>query len=419
MRADRFGDDAFPKGLQTLLWAGFLLLASGCLAFSADASPKSQPSRDHSFREFIASLWPLAEERGVSRQTFDRAFLGVSFDRRVVADANQQAEFARPIWDYIASAVSPQRIERGRAKAQTVSAWLKKANEAFGVDAGVIMGIWGLETDFGGYTGSDDVIRALASLASVRFRDDYFRDELLSALVILEEGDIEPRAMRGSWAGAMGQTQFMPSSFLVYAIDFEDHGRRDIWTSEADAIGSTANYLAEHGWKEDLPWGFEVHLPAGFVLTDADSSQLSPFAAFAARGVRRADGAPLPETGDGRLLIPAGLKGPIFLITTNFDVIMAYNPSTSYALSVALLGDAIKGGGRLIADWPKKDKPLGENQVRRLQAKLKQMGYDPGDIDGMAGDALRSAVRAYQARNGLTPDGYADLALMKQIDRGK
>jgi membrane-bound lytic murein transglycosylase B len=414
MRAGRFSDDPFSMGQRTFLWICIVLLSSGFLAFSADASPKRQ-----SFREFIASLWPLAEERGVSRSTFDRAFLGVSIDRKVVANANVQAEFARPIWDYIDRAVSPARIERGRAKAKTVSAWLAKANDAFGVDGGIIMGIWGLETDFGGFTGSDDVIRALASLAYVRFRDDYFRDELLSALVILDEGDITPGAMRGSWAGAMGQTQFMPSSFLVYAIDFEGLGRRDIWTSEADTIGSTANFLAEHGWKDDLPWGFEVRLPAGFMLTDADSTQLSPFAGFAARGVRRADGAALPGTGDGRLLIPAGLKGPIFLITSNFDVIEAYNPSTSYALAVALLGDAIEGRGGLVMDWPKKEAPLGENQVRRLQAKLKQMGYDPGETDGMVGDALRSAVRAYQERNGLTPDGYADLALLKRIGAGK
>ena len=419
MRAEGIGDDPFPKGLRTLLWAGFILLALGSLPFSADASSKRPSPHEHSFREFVASLWPLAEGRGVSPATFNQAFLGVSFDPTVVANATTQAEFSRPLWDYIDSAVTPRRIDRGRAKALTDSDWLAKAKKTFGVDAGVIMGIWGLETDFGGFSGSDNVIRSLASLAYVRFRDDYFRDELLSALFILEEGDIEPRAMRGSWAGAMGQTQFMPSSFLVYAIDFEDHGRRDIWTSEPDAIGSTANFLAEHGWKEDLPWGFEVRLPAGFALTDADSSELSPFAGFAARGAQRADGAPLPATGDGRLLLPAGLKGPIFLITSNFDVIKEYNPSTSYALAVALLGDAIKGGGGLVADWPKKDKPLGESEVRRLQVRLKQMGYDPGEIDGMVGNSLRSAVRAYQARNGLTPDGYADLALMKRIDHGK
>ena len=414
-RATGFGAERLRESLRAVVWAGFVLLVSGLFAFSAEAaSPKPQ-----SFADFVASLWPLAEERGISRPTFDRAFHNVSFDPRVVAAANGQAEFARPIWDYIASAVSPSRIERGRAKAAAVSAWLEKANEAFGVDPGVIMGIWGIETDFGGYSGSDDVVRSLASLAYAGFRADYFRDELLSALLILEEGDAEPGAMRGSWAGAMGQTQFMPSSFLVYAIDFEDHGRRDIWASEADAIGSTANFLAEHGWKDDLPWGFEVRLPAGFALTDADSSKLSPFAGFSARGVKRADGRPLPATGDARLLIPAGLKGPIFLVTSNFEAIMAYNPTTAYALSVALLGDAIQGDGGLVASWPKKDPQLGEKQIRRLQARLKQMGYDPGDIDGMVGDSLRSAVRAYQAHSGLTPDGYADLALVKRVDRGK
>ena len=167
------------------------------------------------------------------------------------------------------------------------------------------MGIWGLETDFGGYMGSDDVIRALTTLAYIRFRDNYFRDELLSALVILEEGDIAPRSMRGSWASAMGQTQFLPSSYLAYAVDFESHGRRDIWKSDADAIGSTANFLASKGWKPNLPWGFEVRLPADFVLAGADSTRLSPIAGFAGRGVQRADGGPLPGSGDCSLLVPA------------------------------------------------------------------------------------------------------------------
>jgi membrane-bound lytic murein transglycosylase B len=256
----------------------------------------------------------------------------------------------------------------------------------------------------------------LASLAFAHFRGDYFRDELLSALVILQEGDIAPRDMRGSWAGAMGQTQFMPSSFLLYAVDFEGHGRRDIWNSAPDAIGSTADFLAAHGWIPDLPWGFEVRLPAGFALTEADSSRPAAFSAFAARGVTRANGTSLPHSGEARLLIPAGLKGPIFLITGNFDILKMYNNSTPYALAVALLGDAATGGGGLVARWPSSDRPLRESQVRRLQAKLKKMGYDVGEIDGRAGDALRSAVRAYQARNGLAPDGYADLALLKRVD---
>jgi lytic murein transglycosylase len=334
-------------------------------------------------------------------------------------NAGTQTEFIKPIWSYVAAAASPSRVERGRSEARKENVWLVKAKQTYGVDAGVIMGIWGLETDFGAAPGSDNVVQALASLACVGFRGDYFRGELLSALVILEEGDLTPRAMRGSWAGAMGQTQFMPSSFLAYATDFEGHGRRDIWTSAPDAIGSTANYLAAKGWSADLPWGFEVRLPVNFTLTDADSSRLSPFAAFADRGVWRVDGEPLPSAGEGRLLIPAGLKGPIFLVTRNFEVIKTYNDSTSYALAIALLGDAIEGRRDPVAGWPKRDQPLSDAQIRRLQARLKKMGYDPGEIDGKVGDALSAAVRAYQERNGLVPDGYADSRLMRRIEATK
>ena len=311
--------------------------------------------------------------------------------------------------------MSADRVERGRDRARSESLWLAEAKETFGVDDAVILGVWGLETDFGGFVGSNNVIQALASLAYVHFQGDYFRDELLSALVILEEGDIAPPLMRGSWAGAMGQTQFMPSSYLAYAVAFQRHDRRDIWTSEADAIGSTANYLAKHDWTKGLPWGFEVRLPAKFALTAADSSSPAPFSSFAARGVARADGSPLPESGEGRLLILAGLNGPVFLVTSNFDVIKTYNNSTAYALAVGLLGDAVKGGPGLLARWPTHDRPLTATQIQRLQVKLKKMGYEVGEIDGKIGDALRSAVRAYQERNGLKPDGYANQALFGRV----
>ena len=217
----------------------------------------------------------------------------------------------------------------------------------------------------------------------------------------------------------MGQTQFMPSSYLIYAVDFEGHGKRDIWGSAPDAIGSTANYLAAHGWKKDLPWGFEVRLPPAFVLADQDSSRPAAFSSFASRGVRRADGADMPKSGEGRLLIPAGLNGPIFLVTGYFDVVKAYNASTAYALSVGLLGDAIKGGRGLVASWPTHDQVLNVAQVRELEVKLKKLGYNVGEIDGMVGDSLRAAVRAYQERNGMTPDGYANLALFKRIEAEK
>jgi membrane-bound lytic murein transglycosylase B len=415
--------DARAQALLVLALLRISIVALGLtgLALPSDAAAGRRPVHSHPdpFREYIASLWPLAKLRGVSRPTFDGAFARVSFDPKVVAMTETQPEFVRPIWDYVASAVSPDRIERGRAKADAVSVWLAKARETYGVDDAVIMGVWGLETDFGDSAGSNSVIRALATLAYIRFRGDYFRDELLSALVILEHRDIPAGVMLGSWAGAMGQTQFMPSSYLAYAVDFEGHGRRDIWKSEADAIGSTANYLAKHGWTKGLPWGFEVALPPDFVLTDADSTSPAPFSSFASRGVRRADGLRWPEKGEGQLLILAGRKGPVFLVTSNFDVIKAYNNSTAYALSVGVLGDAVKGGLGVIAPWPTGDRALTAGQIQTLQGELKKMGYDVGKIDGKIGDALRSAVRAYQERNGLTPDGYADLALFSRLSAAR
>src|SRR5580698_2256019 len=406
------------RGAASILAHAFVVtLGLSGAAFSAGAAAPSKitGSRQAAFRGFIETLWPLAEARGVSRPMFDSAFAGVAFDPTVVANAGSQPEFVRPIWDYVTSAVSADRVERGRDRARSERLWLARANDLYGVDNAVILGVWGLETDFGGFAGSNNIIRSLASLAYVHFQGDYFRDELLSALAILEEGDIAPSLMRGSWAGAMGQTQFMPSSYLSYAVAFQRHDRRDIWTSEADAIGSTANYLAKHGWTKDLPWGFEVRLPAKFALTGADSSSPASFSSFAARGVTRADGSSLPTSGDGRLLILAGLNGPVFLVTSNFDAIKTYNNSTAYALSVGLLGDAVSGGPGLVARWPTRDHPLAATQIQKLQTQLKKMGYEVGKVDGKIGDTLRSAVSAYQERNGLPPDGYANQALFSRV----
>jgi membrane-bound lytic murein transglycosylase B len=400
-------------------WLRALVVALASLNFaftaSAATASKTGPLQQAAFREFIDTLWPLAEARGVSRPTFDSAFAGVTFDPTVAASAESQPEFVRPIWDYVASAVTPDRVARGRDRARSEALWLASAKDLYGVDDAVILGVWGLETDFGGFAGTNNIIRSLASLAYIHFEGDYFRDELLSALLILEEGDITPSLMRGSWAGAMGQTQFMPSSYLTYAVAFQRHDRRDIWASEADAIGSTANYLAKHGWSKGLPWGVEVRLPANFALRATDSSSPAPFSSFAARGVRKADGSPLPESGDARLLILAGLNGPVFLVTSNFDAIKTYNNSTAYALSVGLLGDAVSGRPRLIAQWPAHDHALTAAQIQQLQIKLKKMGYEVGAIDGKIGDTLRSAVSAYQERNGLTPDGYANQAMFRRI----
>ena len=290
------------------------LVALAAALFAAPATAKIKvrprpPSESAAFAKFVEELVAARRSRRRFaqdlRRSFQRGYLRPQ-DRR--ASPTTQPEFAKPIWQYLASAVSASRIERGRAKLEAERSWLAKAGSEFGVEDAVIMGIWGMETEFGAFEGSDNVIRSLASLAFVHYRGDYFQDELISALSILEEGDIAPREMVGSWAGAMGQTQFMPSSFLDYAVDFDGGGRRDIWTNAADAIGSTANYLAKHGWKRDLPWGFEVRLPADFKLTAADSSTFRRICPFAERGVERADGGPMPRTGEAQLLIPAGLQ---------------------------------------------------------------------------------------------------------------
>jgi membrane-bound lytic murein transglycosylase B len=379
------------------------------------AAAEAARKADAAFRDFVEGLWPLAEARGVKRATFDAAFAGVTFDPRIVAHTTAQAEFTQPIWVYLSNAVSPARVSHGRARSGDVRSWLAKAERDYGVDAGTLMGVWGMESEFGLFSGGDSVVRALASLAFVHYQGDFFRDELIAALAILEEGDIAPQEMKGSWAGAMGQTQFMPSSFLAYAVDFEGHGRRDIWDSAPDAIGSTANFLAKHGWIAGAPWGFEVRLPDNFVLTAADSSRFAPFSSFAARGVTRADGGPWPKDGEAELLIPAGLKGPIFLITANFKAIKAYNNSTAYALGVALLGDAVMGRDGPQTAWPRRDKPLTEKEVRELQRALDRRGYEVGEIDGRVGDRLQAALRAYQESIGEPPDGYPTLTLLRRL----
>ena len=392
-----------------------MVLASVAMLIAALAEA-SDSRADPEFVKFIEDLWPLAAARGVSRKTFDAAFKDVTFDATAVAHTKSQPEFVIPIWQYLATAVYPSRIVRGRAKSESEHKWLVKARIEYGVDESVIMGIWGMETEYGAFEGSDNVVRALASLAFIHYGGDYIRDELLSALSILEKGDISPRAMVGSWAGAMGQTQFMPSSFRDYAVDFDGGGRRDIWNNAADAIGSMANYLAKHGWKRDLPWGFEVRLPSDFKLSARDSTVPAEFASFAKRGVERADGGAMPSSGEARLLITAGLKGPIFLVTGNFKAIRSYNESNSYALGVGLLGDAIAGRPGLRTAWPIHDRQLAPEQIRELQARLKKMGYDVGEIDGRAGEILRGAVRQFQEKRGLAPDGYPTLALLKDVE---
>ena len=396
----------------------FVVLVCLCAAFLFAAGQRAKAAVDPAFTSFVESLWPQAQARGVSRQIFDAAFAGVTPSPTILGHTKKQAEFVKPIWDYLAGAVSKARIDKGRARAAEFSGVLTQIESRYGVDPYVVMAVWGMESNFGAFTGGESVIRALATLAFARYRGDFFRDELLTALQILQQGHTTPAAMSGSWEGAMGQTQFMPSSFFKYAVDFDGDGHKNIWTSIPDALASTANYLAEHGWIRGYTWGYEVILPAGYDVSPHDPLNFRTFPQWAADGVKRADGEPMPGGGEGALYLPAGAKGPAFLFTKNFRVIKSYNNSTYYALGVSLLSDGIEGVPGLKGVWPKKDRQLSVTQVQELQRLLAKAGFDVGDADGRIGDRAQTAIRTYQRKIGVMADGYPTLALLERMRKG-
>ena len=383
------------------------------LAHRAEAAPET------GFRSFVESLWPEAQARGVSRATFDEAVEGVTSNPALLKITQIQAEFVKPVWEYLAAAVSAKRISAGTEKAREWRETLSRAETTFGVESPVVMGVWGMETNFGSFAGDSYVIRSLATLAYARYRGDFFKNELLVALQILQEGHVSVAKMKGSWAGAMGQTQFMPSSFKSWAVDFNNDGKKDIWNSVPDALGSTANYLKQHGWIAGEAWGYEVTLPQGFSLAGQDPAHFSSFAKFADAGVRRANGEALPRGGEAALLLPAGIRGPAFLVTPNFKVIKTYNNSTSYALGVALLGDRIAGEPPLRAAWPTTDRPLSRTQAKEMQTRLQKMGYDVGELDGKLGEKASDALRQFQRKAGMEPDGYPTLKVLERMRKTK
>ena len=380
----------------------------------AHAGPPAATPASASFDIFLQRLWPQAQARGISRATFDLAFRGVTPDASIVALTKKQSEFSAPIWSYLNNAVGGGRVQRGQAVAAENASVLAQVEARYGVPKEVVLGVWGMETNFGSFKGGKDVIRSLATLASIRYRGDFFRDELLTALELIEKGYVERNELRGSWAGAMGHTQFMPSSYLKYAVDWTGNGHADIWNSSSDAIASTANYLKSYGWVSGLPWGMEVTLPEGF---DHRLDKAS-FASFRSAGVRRADGRALPSSGEGRLFYPAGHTGPVLLLTANFDVIKKYNSSDAYALAVGHLGDRIMGRGAIQADWPLKAARLDMAGTMDLQRRLKALGLYDHDADGRVGTGTREAVRRYQISVGEIADGYPTPALLARM-RGK
>ena len=339
---------------------------------------------------------------------------------RVVELDRAQPEFTRAVWQYLDSAVSPQRITQGQEKLQQVQAEAGAAAERYGVPPSILVAIWGVESNYGGNYGNLPTIDALATLGFDGRREAWARGQLLAALKILQRGDIGRAQMIGSWAGAMGQTQFLPSVFLAHAVDADGDGRRDIWGSIADVMASTANFLAHSGWQAGQPWGHEVRLPAGFDVGRADPALRQSGAQWAAEGVTAPDGTPLADGADlpdAALLLPAGASGPAFLTGPNFRTLLRYNNSTSYALAVGLLAQRIAGGPGVQAPWPRELQPLTRSQLLEMQAALNERGFASGTPDGVLGPATRGALRGFQRSVGLPADGYPTLELLQRLQQ--
>lgn len=369
------------------------------------------------FARWVAGFRAGAQAAGISEATLRAAFDDVQYLPRVVEGDRTQPEFIRTVWDYLDSAVSPQRIARGQDKLLQVRGPADAAAARYGVPPAIVVAIWGLESNYGDNVGNTPTIDALATLGFEGRREGWARGQLLAALKILQSGDIARAQMIGSWAGAMGQTQFLPSNFLAYAVDADGDGRRDIWGSVADVMASTANFLARSGWRAGEPWGAEVQLPTGFDAGRADAALRQPAAQWAAEGVRGVAGAPLPEFADAAILLPAGARGPAFLVGPNFRVILRYNNSTSYALAVSLLAQRLSSGPGVHAPWPRDLPALTRSQVQALQAALTERGFGGGTPDGLVGPVTREALRRYQRSVDLPADGYPTLELLQRLQQ--
>jgi membrane-bound lytic murein transglycosylase B len=329
----------------------------------------------------------------------------------VIAATKRQPEYGKPVGAYIDALASPSRIRRGRDKAREWAATFDAVEKKFAVERWVLLALWGMETDYGAAKDRWDVFRSLSTLAYTKYRHPYFRNELLVAMKIMQDHRLPREQMVSSWAGAMGQTQFMPSNFVDYAIDFSRDGKPDIWNNVADVLGSTDNYLHKGHWIYGLPWGFEVSLPQTLDMMTSRGS----FAEWTKRGVKRADGKPFPQKGDGILFFPAGSKGPAFIVTENYAVLKEYNNSDAFAIAVGHLADRMAGGGPIKTAWPADDRPLPREARIALQRKLASLGYKVTDFEGHVDFDLRDDIRQEQRKLGMIADGNPTPALLNKL----
>lgn len=368
-----------------------------------------------SFADWRQAMRSEAIATGIDAALFDRVFAGVTPDPAVLKADSSQPEFTRPVWEYLDGAVSSSRIGRGRVLLAQHNTMLQRIEQQYGVEAQILVAIWGLESNFGNNIGSHSVIRSLATLAYDGRRQGFWRAQLLAALQILQNGDVPSDRMIGSWAGAMGQTQFMPTTYNQHAVDFDGDGKRDLWNSSADALASAAHYLQASGWQRGQPWGFEVRLPSDFDYALADPDQRRSLTEWAELGVR-----PLAPTGAAAsarasLQLPAGHQGPAFLLLDNFRSILKYNNSTSYALAIGLLADNLLRSTEIKGQWPRGERQLGRSERVELQELLAQAGFDPGPADGIIGANTRKAIRALQLQLNWPADGYPNTQLLQQL----
>lgn len=384
------------------------LAASAFLIAICCASARAQTQ---SFAEFEARLWPDAQAKGIARATFDAAMRGVTPDPRVIAATKRQPEYGKPFGDYVNAVASRSRIARGIAKAREWAKTFDAVEKKFGVERSILIALWGIETDYGAEHDRWDVFRSLATLSFVGYRDPYFRNELIVAMRVMQDGHFARARMVSSWAGAMGQTQFMPSNIVDFAVDFSGDGKSDIWGNVPDALASTANYLHKEHWQQGLPWGFEVDVPKGFDMMRSRAS----FAEWRALGLARADGRPFPKDGNGILFFPAGYKGPAFIVTENYAVLKEYNNSDAYAVGVGHLADRMQGAAPIKTKWPPDDRQLSRDARIALQKKLAALGYEVHDFEGHIDFDLRDNIRAEQKKLGMVPDGNPTAALLQRL----
>ena len=386
---------------------------------AAVSIPATLSASAQDFRACLSGLKADAAAKGVTAATFDAATRSLQPDMKVLEFLDFQPEFKTPIWDYLAALVDDQRVVDGRAMLKQYAAPLASAQQKYGVDPATVIAVWGVESDYGRAIGKRPLVQSLATLSCYGRRQQFFRGELIATLTILQRGDVDPSHLVGSWAGAFGHTQFMPSTYLRNAVDHDGDGRADLVDSIPDALGSTANYLKKAGWVPGQIWGFEVILPQGFNASLAGRTKKRDFSQWSTSGVRRADGKPMPSSGQAGLIIPAGVNGPAFLVTKNFDAIYAYNAAESYALAIAHLSDRLRGGGPFRTPWPTDDRGLSRVERKELQALLNKRGYDVGEPDGAIGTKTRQAIADYQVKIGLPRDGRASGRVLDALKAGR